>query len=126
MPIGLDTFDSAVGNPWSDMSRTIEDLESKSMINEKWPGRILAHGETKGRREAAKAMVNSLAYIMGVELQPSGRDILATACHKGISDGKTILREKYHLGDNLQALSAGIASRWRIVRGGRRRLFRQR
>lgn len=115
VPTGLDTFDSAVHNPWSDMSKTIEELEANH--HEKWPGRILSHGAERTRDAAATALVDSLLQSSGATVTASLRKKLIKSCHSGISDGKKILRAKYKLGDNLQALSAGIRSRWKIIRG---------
>jgi len=113
-PIGLDTFDSTPLNPWSDMGKTIEELEGNS---KHWPGRILSPGATADRDNAATALVESLIEMSGATVGGRIKSKLIEACHKGISDGKTILRSKYKLGDNLQALSAGIRSRWLIIRG---------
>lgn len=116
VPTGLDTFDSGVSNPWSDMSKTIEELEQRER-GRKWPGRILSHGAERVRDNAAAALVGSLIQLVGADVTASLRKKYVKSCHSGISDGKKILRSKYKLGDNLQALSAGIRSRWKIIRG---------
>lgn len=122
--VGLDTYDS--GGPWSDLNRTIEDLEAangRSMGAEygKWPGRILAPGARRERDEVAAAMVDSLIDFCldnkPAAVSASTRKKLIEAAHRGISSGKEALRAKYHLTDNVQALSAGIRSRWLIIRG---------
>lgn len=115
VPTGLDTFDSAVHNPWSDMAKTIEDLEARH--KEKWPGRILAPGAERVRDQVATALVDSLIQSTGAVVTAQIRKKLIKSCHSGISDGKKILRSKYNLSENLQALSAGIRSRWKIIRG---------
>jgi len=118
--VGLDTYDGA--GFWSDLNRTIEDLEVANKQQQGpeygyWPGRILAPGAQRERDEAATALVDSLIVLSGATVSSSIRRKLIKACHSGISSGKTILRGKYKLGDNVQALSAGIRSRWLIIRG---------
>src|SRR5690606_37480213 len=55
-PVGLDTYDG--GGPWSDLNRTIEDLEAANYS--KWPGRVLAPGAKAERDEFATNLVDSL------------------------------------------------------------------
>ncbi|SAL87423.1 hypothetical protein AWB68_08396 [Caballeronia choica] len=120
--VGLDTYDG--GGCWSDLNRTIEDLEAtnKNMGFEYafWPGRILAPGARRERDEVATALVDSLIELcLGKDavFSASMRKKLIEACHCGISSGKEMLRGKYKLGDNVQSLTAGIRSRWLIIRG---------
>ncbi|MBC8727519.1 hypothetical protein [Paraburkholderia sp. UCT2] len=120
--VGLDTYDGA--GPWSDLNRTIEDLEAtnKNLGVEYalWPGRILAPGARRERDEVATALVDSLIELCfgnGVGFSASMRKKLIEACHRGISSGKEMLRGKYKLGDNVQSLTEGIRSRWLIIRG---------
>jgi hypothetical protein len=121
--VGLDTYDGA--GPWSDLNRTIEDLEAANKKNmgpeyALWPGRILAPGARRERDEVATALVDSLIELClgsGAAFSASTRKTLIDACHRGISSGKEVLRGKYKLGDNVQALTAGIRSRWLIIRG---------
>lgn len=117
--VGLDTYDGA--GVWSDLNRTIEELEIENRRQGAeygtWPGRILAPGAHRERDEVATALVDSLIVLCGATVSSSIRKKLIKACHSGISSGKTILRGKYKLGDNVQALSAGIRSRWLIIRG---------
>jgi hypothetical protein len=121
--VGLDTYDGA--GPWSDLNRTIEDLEAYNKRNmgadyALWPGRILAPGARRERDACATALVNSLIDLcLGADaaFSSSTRKKLIEACHRGISHGKEVLRAKYKLGDNVQSLSVGIRSRWLIIRG---------
>jgi hypothetical protein len=121
--VGLDTYDGS--GPWSDLNRTIEDLEATIKKNSGiqaafWPGRILAPGARRERDEVATALVNSLIELClgkGAVFSASMRKKLIEACHRGISSGKEILRGKYNLGDNVQSLTVGIRSRWLIIRG---------
>jgi hypothetical protein len=120
--VGLDTYDG--GGPWSDLNRTIEDLErannSKGSEHGSWPGRILAPGARRERDQIATALVDSLIELclgQGAAFSASTRKNLTEACHRGISSGKEVLRAKYKLGDNVQSLTAGIRSRWLIIRG---------
>lgn len=115
-PVGIDTFDSSPNNPWSDMGKTIEALEADPVAGgKKWPGRILSHGAVKERDAAAAGLVGSLIALVHANVSPRTKRNLVKACHEGISSGKTILRAKYNLTDNLQALAAGIRSRWAII-----------
>jgi hypothetical protein len=114
-PIGLDTFDSAPLNFWSDLTKPIEPTEQRT--GKAWPGRILAPGATNEREAAATALVESLVQMAGANVGRKAKSKLVEACHRGVSDGKTILRAKYKLGDNAQSLSEGIGSRWMIIRG---------
>jgi hypothetical protein len=121
--VGLDTYDGS--GPWSDLNRTIEDLEATNKKNMGieyafWPGRILAPGARRERDEVATALVDSLIELClgkGAVFSASMRKKLIEACHRGISSGKEMLRGKYNLGDNVQSLTVGIRSRWLIIRG---------
>jgi hypothetical protein len=123
---GIDTYD--VFSPWSNLNETIEDLELNR--SQKWPGRMLAHGAFNKREELANKCVSEIikmAFEGGIthrELFPTAstidakrKKVLVTVFHKGISDGKSILRKKYNLSDNLSGLQKGLASRWKIIRG---------
>lgn len=68
IPTGLDTFDSAPLDPWSDMSETIENLERNTR---RWPGRLLAHGATADHNNAATALVESLLEMCGAHVTGS-------------------------------------------------------
>jgi hypothetical protein len=121
--VGLDTYDGA--GPWSDLNRTIEDLEVANKASQGveygvWPGRILSPGAKRERDQVATALVDSLIALCfdnGAPFSASMRKTLIEACHRGISSGKDMLRGKYKLGDNVQSLTAGIRSRWLIIRG---------
>ena len=123
-PIVLDTYDG--GGSWSDLSRTIEDLEKANHASmgagyDKWPGRMLAPGAKRERDDAATALVDSLIELCldnkPAAVSSSARRKLIEAAHRGISSGKETLRAKYKLSDNMTGLSAGIRSRWMIIRG---------
>jgi hypothetical protein len=114
VPVGIDTFDSSPNNRWSDMGKTIESLEDKS-DGKPWPGRILSRGAEKSRDAAASALVASLIALVNADVSARTRKNLVKSCHEGISSGKMILRAKYNLTDNLQALAEGIRSRWAII-----------
>jgi hypothetical protein len=122
--VGIDTYDA--GSIWSDLNATIEQLEPKAdqYGYGTWPGRILAPGAERQRDAAARAVVNSLVTFAfaggGGAIAPPNDSVkakLAKACHPGISRAKGMLRSKFNLNDSLQGLSAGLASRWRIVKG---------
>lgn len=126
---GIDTYD--VFGPWSDLNKTVEVLE-KENLPQKWPGRILAPGAVRQRDAVADTAVGEiLVYafdggggfkakdkpIAQCTIGPARRRELVKIFHRGMSEAKTTLRKKYQLSDNLSALSAGISSRWKIIRG---------
>lgn len=126
---GIDTYD--VFGDWSDLNRTIEDIEGKTKA--RWPGRLLAPGGVKDRDARARKAVDEIitfAYNLGTgfaedttravvvcNISKSRKDKLVAQFHKGMSEAKSTLRKKYQLTDNVAALSAGIRSRWNIIRG---------
>lgn len=123
---GIDTYD--VFSPWSNLNATIESLEAHR--TETWPGRVLSHGAYAAREEIAQNAVTdilSMAYEgmagsgavapCACPIVPSRKKALVCQFHKGISEGKSLLRAKYNFGDCLAELQSGIQSRWRIVQG---------
>lgn len=127
---GIDTYD--VFGMWSDLNKTIEDLELANR-GSKWPGRVLAHGNVKDRDAKARMAVEEVlifAYnlpgnwgsdssraVVACNISKSRKDKLVAQLHKGMSEAKSTLRKKYKLSDNMAGLSAGIRSRWSIIRG---------
>lgn len=126
---GIDTYDFF--GDWSDLNKTIEQIENDKNI--KWPGRILAHGAVSKRDALSKnAMIDILdVFYKGrfnfpvptaikncpFSIESNRGQFLVTLFHKGISEGKAILRKKYNLDGNLSALQSGVRSRWNIING---------
>jgi hypothetical protein len=127
---GIDTYD--VFGHWSDLNKTIEELERTNTQNEKWPGRVLAPGAVKQREAVAATAIEwilktayeggggftaSVGFATECTIGRSRRKALVTLFHKGMSEAKSTLRKKYRLSDNMAALQPGIRSRWNIIRG---------